>query len=496
MAPYDRQDMLRALCAEYLDAILMGHSNVAADLLMRAIDDEGVELHEVYHSVISPAQRALGRMWESGEISVAEEHLATATTQVVMAHLSQTVLRTPHEADRVLVAVCVEDDLHEVGLRMVADCFAIAGWETHYLGANTPTCGVLEVLRLRNARALAISAAMPEYLPQVRALVGAVKEHRDLRQVRVIVGGRAFDRDPEIKDWVGADLYASDAAQAIAWLEDPSGEPKSPEPTFVLQPTARRRANAPELDELMRLNNEMATLQRRFAQQSADLADRAERTQRHVGAAAEDLRAMASIVEGLSGQLASELTGTASPEQMHMLSVIQSSATYMTELLTDTLEVARDADIPPSLDRIRVDLVALVPSCVQRARHAASLRGVGLELELPGHAVGADVDVRRFEQIVDNLIGNALEVSPPGCTVRVRLEAAEQVVRLVVEDEGGQLSAEDRALVFQPFAPRRERSPSFGLAIARHLAEAHGGRVSVDPAARGSAFVVQFPWAA
>jgi methanogenic corrinoid protein MtbC1 len=116
---------------------------------------------------------------------------------------------------RCLVATCVGDELHEIGVRMVADLFEMAGWDSYYLGANTPVQGVLQALQERRADVLAISATLTMHVGQVRELIERVRATEVGRRTAILVGGYPFLLSPELWRRVTADGFAPDAEQAV-----------------------------------------------------------------------------------------------------------------------------------------------------------------------------------------------------------------------------------------------------------------------------------------
>jgi methanogenic corrinoid protein MtbC1 len=97
---------------------------------------------------------------------------------------------------------------------MVADFFEMEGWDTTYLGANTPTAGVLQMLADRKADVLAISATMTPHISAVAEMIARVRAS-DLGKVRILVGGYPFNLSPDLWRRVGADACAQDAEQAV-----------------------------------------------------------------------------------------------------------------------------------------------------------------------------------------------------------------------------------------------------------------------------------------
>jgi methanogenic corrinoid protein MtbC1 len=117
--------------------------------------------------------------------------------------------------DRRMVATCVGGELHEIGVRMVADFFEMEGWDTYYLGANTPTTSILQALDDRNADILAISATMTFHVSQVRQLIDAVRASDSGRDIGILVGGYPFNHSANLWRRVGADGFATHAQEAV-----------------------------------------------------------------------------------------------------------------------------------------------------------------------------------------------------------------------------------------------------------------------------------------
>ena len=202
-----------ALAREFSLAVLDGDRRAASRLVLDAVA-AGTPVKDVYLHVFQPSQYEIGRLWQTNRITVAEEHYCTAATQLVMSQLFEHVFASV-KTGSTMVATSVAGNLHELGPRMVADFFEMDGWDTYYLGADTPNDAVVAALVARDAAILAVSAALPTHVEQVRTLIGAVRDEPACAAVKVLVGGRPFNRDPVLWRAVGADGFALSAQQAI-----------------------------------------------------------------------------------------------------------------------------------------------------------------------------------------------------------------------------------------------------------------------------------------
>jgi methanogenic corrinoid protein MtbC1 len=202
------------LAKKFLRFLLNGERHLASRLILEAVDS-GVEVKDIYLHVFQSSQREIGRLWQLNRVSVAQEHFCTAATQLIMAQLYPRIFRTEKNGRR-MVATSIGGELHEIGIRIITDFFEMEGWDTYYLGANSPTNAILQALSDRRADVLAVSATMTFHIRAVEHLIAAVRAADNLRAVKILVGGYPFNVERELWKRVGADAYAADASEAIA----------------------------------------------------------------------------------------------------------------------------------------------------------------------------------------------------------------------------------------------------------------------------------------
>jgi len=214
-----REDNPLAMVAHtYLDALLVADRVTA----MKIIDNQvksGVAIRDIYLHIFQPVLRELGRLWQIQKISVGQEHYATATTQLIIARLYQNMMvesRKTKRRGKTVVAVCVSGELHEMGVRMVADFFEMDGWNTYFIGANTPEQSLISAVKERKADVVALSSTMSFHLPWVDKQIQALRRDPDTRHVKIIVGGYPFNIVPGLWQKIGADAYAGSADEAVA----------------------------------------------------------------------------------------------------------------------------------------------------------------------------------------------------------------------------------------------------------------------------------------
>ena len=203
--------------AAYLDALRRGDRRAAFRVLDEAVDG-GMNLREAYIGVVQPAMREIGRLWQENQLTVGEEHLATAITEAAMSRLFERVfvwrdVRTPR-----LLAACAAEERHQMGLRMLCDLLELDGWETTYLGAAVPIESLVDLVRKHDPDVVAISATIAPHIPRVRDAIAAIRAATLPRQPVIAVGGRVFLADRTLAERIGADLTANDAWEAVGIL--------------------------------------------------------------------------------------------------------------------------------------------------------------------------------------------------------------------------------------------------------------------------------------
>lgn len=153
-------DATHRLSRTYQDALTVADAGGAGRVARQALG-EGLGVAGLYQRVIAPAMWRIGELWEEGESSVADEHLATALTHQVMASVYGPSLSHKVKPGRILMAA-VEGERHCLGLRMAADVVELAGYETIYLGADVPTADLLQAVAARPPDLVGLSATMPK----------------------------------------------------------------------------------------------------------------------------------------------------------------------------------------------------------------------------------------------------------------------------------------------------------------------------------------------
>jgi len=188
------------------------------------------------------------------------------------------------------------------------------------------------------------------------------------------------------------------------------------------------------------------------------------------------------------------------PQLSNPLRIIDRQIDTLTLLVDDLLDVARVTSGKISLKLSPVDLAALVRNLVDEAGRSSRERRLRLTLDAPASPVVVMGDRLRLEQIVNNLLTNALKYTPPGGRIDVAVAGSDPAILRVV-DTGVGISAEVLPTIFEPFTQasqtldRAQGGMGLGLSVVRALVRLHGGEVVATSAGagRGTEFTVRVP---
>ena len=281
------------------------------------------------------------------------------------------------------------------------------------------------------------------------------------------------------------------------------------EQTNALRATAKElsrvAANRGERDdsvyeELSQLNNEMANLQRELAKKNAELEKLNEQKNRLLGMAAHDLRNPLGVISAYAEFLETEAASVLNEEQREFVTTIKETSEFMLRLVTDLLDVSAIEAGQLNLNRQPADLVQLIRRNTTLNGVLAAKKDITVAFDPPATLPPLAFDAGKIEQVLNNLISNAVKFSHRGTRVQVRLTCTPDLVTVAVQDQGQGIPAADLSKLFKPFSKTSvrttggEQSTGLGLAIVRRIIEGHGGRIWVESeVGQGSTFFFTLP---
>jgi PAS domain S-box-containing protein len=283
-----------------------------------------------------------------------------------------------------------------------------------------------------------------------------------------------------------------------------------PEGIFVLSIDITDRKHA---EMALRALND--SLERKVRERTFDLEDaraRAESADRiksaFLATMSHELRTPLNSILGFTGIILQGLPGPLNPEQAKQLGMVQGSARHLLELINDVLDISKIEAGQMAVHPAPFDLRASIDRVTALVRPSAEKKGLALNVVLPTAMELVNSDRRRVDQILLNLLNNAIKFTDGGSvTVTVDISAAvagappeSSVIRIRVADTGIGMKSQDLATLFRPFRQidsglqRQHEGTGLGLAICRRLTELLGGRIRADSEwCKGSVFTVELP---
>lgn len=269
-----------------------------------------------------------------------------------------------------------------------------------------------------------------------------------------------------------------------------------------------------DLTQLRAVQTEVHQLSHQLLRANREIEELHARLERNTGEREElltvvshELRTPITVIAGFNKLLLSEKVGSLTEEQRHFLNESAKSCRRLSTFIGTLVEAAREVAGERPLEFVETSLTATIEGVAGFLKPLLDERQQTLELGLDPAAARARFDPMRVEQVLTNLIGNALKHGRAGGVIRVSsrvIEAAaadRRFVEVVVSDDGPGVVAEDRERIFEPYVRAGEGSRAgglgLGLAICKRIVQAHGGAILMTEAkGGGSRFSFTLPAAA
>lgn len=256
-----------------------------------------------------------------------------------------------------------------------------------------------------------------------------------------------------------------------------------------------------ELESLVEARTaELAQASEHLRSQNVELVQLNQKKNELLGMAAHDLRGPISATIGGLEMVAEEVANSADKDSLEMLHMLLANNRFMLRLLNDVLDLATIESGRLALDPLEADFAELIRRACYFNRLLASKKDIELVEALPPAIPALRFDRGKMEQVINNLLGNAIKFSHPNTRVQVQvaLDANALVTRVV--DEGQGIPQAELASLFQPFkktsvqSTAGEKSTGLGLAITKRIVEAHSGSIGVQSeVGKGSTFFFTLP---
>ncbi len=184
----------------------------AVGYILEKLDKKEIDVVELYSNILTPALNNLECNLEDNRICIWKEHVKTAIVRTIVENSYLHVIEKRNLENRppkgTAVVLCPPDEYHDLGARMVSDFFTICGYDSIFVGGNTPYNDFYNAVSLIKPDIVAISVSNYYHLVATKRMVEEIKNAVDY-PLKIVVGGYAFHKDKDNKlKTVGADFYA------------------------------------------------------------------------------------------------------------------------------------------------------------------------------------------------------------------------------------------------------------------------------------------------
>ncbi len=312
------------------------------------------------------------------------------------------------------------------------------------------------------------------------AIAEAWAKAADIRTYAFVPGKAGERLVCAICAWNGSDAYEFHAS-ALRFLQ------------ALADQAALAIENTMLIGELRRNNQELEAANQK-------LRDLDRLKSQFLSVATHELRTPLSILLGYNSMLTESLQDRLSEDERGTLEESSAACKRLIRLVNSMLDINQIESGKMRINFAMDDLRTVVNGVVTLFQQEARKRGVRLHFELPSRLPRLRIDSERIQQVLINLVGNALKFTPRDGDVIVAVRQRSEAVEVSVRDTGIGIAAEDQSLIFDEFAllrrpaGRKREGSGLGLAISKRIVEAHDGtlRVSSRPG-EGSTFTFTLP---
>jgi len=202
---------------EFLECLISGDRPACSNYAHEYVA-QNHSIQELYEDILRTSLYDVGKLWEYNQISVATEHLAAVIVEAILSEFYQDII-SREKSDKRIVLSCVEDEMHQIGVKMISDLFEMNGWYSYFLGANTPTKDLMDYIRVVNPHLLGISTSIYFHLPTLDDMLHRIRQK--FPDLPVLVGGQAFDHGgPEVLEQYPHVYYEPDLRSTEVFIND------------------------------------------------------------------------------------------------------------------------------------------------------------------------------------------------------------------------------------------------------------------------------------
>ena len=188
-----------------LEFLLEGNKSKSFNYILK-LKEHGWHNRNIYNHIFIPVLWKIGDLWESGELSVGEEHFISNTILESIYYLQSVDSLKKEKSEKILMAT-VEQEEHMIALKIMDNILIEEGYDTYFLGDKTSSKHLVETIKLQEPRIIVISITLESLRPNLEKMVRMVRKSNSLKRVKIIVVGQGIKNKSEMIYAFGADAY-------------------------------------------------------------------------------------------------------------------------------------------------------------------------------------------------------------------------------------------------------------------------------------------------
>ncbi|MBE0648245.1 MAG: response regulator [Bacteroidales bacterium] len=254
-------------------------------------------------------------------------------------------------------------------------------------------------------------------------------------------------------------------------------------------------------NDLVKAHLELSRLNDDLERKKKELEKLNEEKNYFLGMAAHDLKNPLSNILSFVMLMKESMDQQPDNDNLKFMNIIENSGKKMLKLITDLLDVTQLETGKLIAKKERVDLSELIAGNIETNQYLADKKKIGIHFHYPDEAVFFQADPNKLDQVMNNLLTNAIKFSHPQTNIEVTLSEKKSEVIICVEDQGQGIPPEEQKELFKPFAKitvkatQGEPSTGLGLFSVKRIVDAHQGEITVNSVVnKGTKICIALPW--
>jgi len=199
-----------AIYNKFVNLLELEDKENAVNLILTLLEEKKIDIVTLYTDILGPSLNNMKCNIEEGVGCIWKEHVRSSIIRTIIECCYPYVIKEKNEKYKdvnygKVIVICPSEEYHEIGARMVSDFFTLCGYETIFVGSNTPTNEFLKVIDYVNPKYLAISVTSYYNLVSVKATIEKIRKSTDKKLI-ILVGGHAFRNNPAALKNTNADM--------------------------------------------------------------------------------------------------------------------------------------------------------------------------------------------------------------------------------------------------------------------------------------------------